>query len=249
MRILLTNDDGPDSPLLRTAIRCVRKYGEVTVVVPSQEQSWMGKRVTRFGNIETTTIEIGGQQVHCFGGSPADCANYGIYHLFEGKPDLVVSGINIGENHGLGLLLSSGTVGACLEANIAEIPGVALSQELFIKPQRKGWNVDREPQLERLVGSAFDLLKDRPDFLREPVTWSFNFPFEPAEHCELKRAAIGHTRYGSFFEGSNGVFSFTSKLEWPAFDERDVADGKLLKQGHVSVTRIDIRKLGQDTDW
>ena len=39
MRILLTNDDGPDSPLLRTAIRCVRQYGEVAVVIPAREQS------------------------------------------------------------------------------------------------------------------------------------------------------------------------------------------------------------------
>ena len=52
------------------------------------------------------------------------------YHLFEEKPDMVVSGINMGINMGLGFVLSSGTVGACLEANIAGVPAVALSQEL-----------------------------------------------------------------------------------------------------------------------
>ena len=244
MRILLTNDDGPDSPLLRTAIRCVRQCGEVTVVIPAREQSWMAKRMTRFENIQTETIEIDGQEVRCFGGSPADCANYGIYHLFEGKPDLVVSGINMGENQGLGMVLSSGTVGACLEANIAGVAGVALSQQW-----REGWNANYESRLESLVASAFDFLDRRSDFPREPVTWNFNFPFEPAENCEVRRAVIGPTHYASFFQQNDGVFYFNSKMEWPAVEQTDVADGKLLNQGHVTLTRIDIRTLGQDTDW
>ena len=244
MRILLTNDDGPESALLSAAIRCVRPHGELTVVIPAQEQSWMAKRMTRFEDIHAATIEVAGQEVHCFGGSPADCANYGIYHLFDGKPDLLVSGINMGENQGLGMVLSSGTVGACLEANIAGIAGVALSQQW-----RAGWSAKHESRLEKLVGSAFDFVDRRADFPREPVTWNFNFPFAPADDCEVKPAVIGRTRYTSFFEQTDGVFSFNSKMEWPAVVHQDRADGKLLNQGHVTLTRIDIRTIGQDTAW
>ena len=68
-----------------------------------------------------------------------------------------------------------------------------------------------------------------------------------------KRAVIGRTRYASFFERNDGVndgvFSFNSRMEWPAVEQPDGADGTLLKQGHVTLTRIDIREFGQDTDW
>ena len=57
-------------------------------------------------------------------GTPADCVNLGIYNLLESKPDIVVSGVNLGFNTGLGFLLASGTVGACFEANIAGLPGL-----------------------------------------------------------------------------------------------------------------------------
>jgi 5'-nucleotidase len=244
VRILLTNDDGPDSLLLRTAIRCIRKYGELTVVIPSQEQSWMAKRMTRFQDIRKTTTEVEGQEIHLFGGSPADCANYGIYHLFDGKPDLVVSGINMGENQGLGMVLSSGTVGASVEANIAGVPGVSLSQQW-----REGWDASHEARLEKLVAEAFDFLEGQSDFPREPVTWNVNFPFEPAADCEVKRAIIGRTTYASFFEEKGGIFSFNSKLQWPAVEQRDCADGKLLNQGHITVIRLDVRTFGQDADW
>ena len=43
--------------------------------------------------------------------------------------------------------------------------------------------------------------------------------------------------------------SFNSRMEWPAVEQPDGADGTLLKQGHVTLTRIDIREFGQDTDW
>lgn len=258
MKILLTNDDGPDSPFLRIAIRCVRSWGELTVVVPSEEQSWMGKRMTRLGELRRTSVEIEGEEVHCFSGSPADCANFGIYHLFDKKPDFVVSGINIGKNTGLGYVLSSGTVGACLEANIAGIPGVALSQELA-RVVFRYWSEHREipeevgvrlhARLEEFVGDAYGLLAVRPDFPKDPVTWNFNFPFQPAADCELKRALIGHSFYGSYFDGNDGVFSHTRQLDQPAFDRRKKADGLLLQLGHASVTRIDIREFGQDTNW
>jgi len=258
MRILLTNDDGPDSPLLRTAIRCIRQMGETTVVVPAEEQSWTAKRMTRFSEIRKTVIEVEGEAVHCLGGSPADCTNFGIYHMFDKKPDLVVSGINIGKNTGLGYTLSSGTVGACLEANIAGVPGVALSQEL-VKEEFQYWMANRKfsalvgerlnEQLEKLIENTFELLGGRPDFPNEPVTWNANFPYQPAVGCELKRTLLGHTFYGSYFEGKDGVYAHNRQLSQPKFDRRDGADGWVLKQGHASITRIDIREFGQDVGW
>ena len=255
MKILLTNDDGPDSPLLRTAIRCVRKLGELKIVVPAEEQSWTGKRMTRFGDIRQTVIEAEGEKVHCFGGSPADCANFGIYHLFDGeKPDIVVSGVNTGKNSGLGYVLSSGTVGATLEANIAGITGVALSQELA-REVFQAWIANRgfpesvgerlDAQLEEFIPSVFGMLDARPDFPGDPVTWNCNFPYQPSQDCQLKRTAIGHNFYGSYFEGKDGIYTHSKSMYQQDIDERQETDGNALKEGHVSISRIDIRDFGQ----
>ena len=119
MNILLTNDDGPDSPLFTIAVEILSEMGNLEVVVPHAEQSWMGKAMTRYGDLRMEELSICGRQAHSFEGTPADCANFGIYHVCEKKPDLVVSGINVGSNVGLGFVFSSGTVGAGLEANLA----------------------------------------------------------------------------------------------------------------------------------
>ena len=99
-------------------------------------------------------------------------------------------------------------------------------------------------RFERLVGSAFDFKQRRSDF-PQPVTWNFNFPFAPTT-AAVKEYASGFERNDGV---NDGVFSFNSRMEWPAVEQPDGADGTLLKQGHVTLTRIDIREFGQDTDW
>ena len=63
MRILLTNDDSHDSPLFLLAIRILRGLGDLTVVVPAQEQSWKGKSMTRFGELYVDRIEEIGEAI------------------------------------------------------------------------------------------------------------------------------------------------------------------------------------------
>ena len=127
MEILLTNDDGPDSPLLGLVADDLRERGNLTVVVPKNEQSWTGKSMTRFRELR---LERMGDGAYTVDGTPPDCVNVAVHHLYEARPDLVVSGINVGSNTGIGFAFSSGTVGACLEANIIGLPAVALSQIL-----------------------------------------------------------------------------------------------------------------------
>ena len=142
MKILLTNDDSHDSPFFETAIALLADFGELTIVVPAQEQSWRGKCMTRHGKLALEETEICGHKAYSVDGSPADCANAGLHHLCDSPPDLVVSGINLGHNVGLGYVFSSGTVGACLEGNICGVPGLALSQRLP-GDLYHAWNRDR----------------------------------------------------------------------------------------------------------
>lgn len=125
--ILLTNDDGIDAPGLPSFAQSLGRLGRVEVVVPDRERSWVGKAITRFEPVAVEKHEVGGIVMHTASGYPADCAQLGIHALFDTKPDLVVSGINLGYNHGSAYLQSSGTVGAVLEAAISEVDGMAFS--------------------------------------------------------------------------------------------------------------------------
>ena len=87
MEILLTNDDGVDSVALLPTLNELSKIGNVSCVVPSKEQSWKGKSLTRrVKNIEKKLQKIDNYDVVTLDALPADCANYGIYNL-ENKPD------------------------------------------------------------------------------------------------------------------------------------------------------------------
>jgi 5'-nucleotidase len=227
--------------------------GDLTVMVPREEQSWKGKAMTRFGDLVPEPFSIRGTPACKMNGTPADCANYGVHHLFDGKPDLVVSGINIGVNTGIGFVISSGTVGACFEANIAGVPGVALSQELDrtifeIWARTRQFPHDEVAPLRRqmreMTARLFGQLGARDDFLTEPVTWSVNMPSSPAPDWGLVATVAGQSWYGSCFKRAGEVFHHD--VDAPSTDLREGTDIRALKDGHVSVTRIDLRKMAQE---
>jgi 5'-nucleotidase len=252
MHILLTNDDSHLSPLFRFAIDILKTLGTVTIVVPQEEQSWTGKSMSRFKPLSLCQMRLQEDVAYCVNGTPADCINMGIYHLCQHPPDLVVSGINIGTNTGLGLFLSSGTVGACLEANIAGIPAIALSQSLE-RAVFQAWVRElRMPeeavehlrgQTVTLLGEVFRALLKRPDFLSHPVTWNVNLPYVAAADWRLVPTVLGHAMYGSCFRKDGEHFRHA--MELPAPDLREHADSTVIRNGQVSITYINIRELAQ----
>ena len=124
--ILLTNDDGVDSPALMPFRAALAKLGEVRTVVPDSERSWIGKALTRFDPIEVVEVERAGDSVVTVSGTPADAVQVAAAY-FDTPPDLVVAGINMGYNHGAGYIISSGTVGAAFEGWELGIPAVGFS--------------------------------------------------------------------------------------------------------------------------
>jgi 5'-nucleotidase len=127
MRILVSNDDGIFSPGIKALGLAMRALGEVYVVAPDVEQSAVGHGITvrrplRFKH--TQSAGFGEIPAYRVDGTPADCVVLGVHLL--GRPDLLVSGINIGVNLGLDLT-HSGTVAAALEGTSLGIPSIAFS--------------------------------------------------------------------------------------------------------------------------
>ena len=143
--ILVTNDDGIYSPGLLAAVEAVIHLGEVLVIAPTHQQTSMGRSFPPTdGVIHQTVLTLGEQRIEAFhvDGSPAQAVLYGILLLNNGyKPDLVISGINYGENIGSGITIS-GTVGAAMQGASLGIPALAVSLETAPEFHRVHGEVD-----------------------------------------------------------------------------------------------------------
>jgi 5'-nucleotidase len=129
-RILLTNDDGIRSPGLWAAAEALSTLGEVTIVAPRIQSSGAGRSMpaTSEGRIHPEPAVLNGQPITAYAvdGTPAQAVQHGLIELMPAYADLIVAGINYGENVGSGVTIS-GTVGATLEGASFGIPGLALS--------------------------------------------------------------------------------------------------------------------------
>ncbi len=131
MRILVTNDDGVHAPGLRVLQRIARdlagESGEVWTVAPAIEKSGTSHCISFMNPVMISRIEPRVFAVH---GTPADCVLAGLFDVLkDSPPDLVLSGINRGNNAGENAVYS-GTVGAALEAVLHGFKAIALSQYL-----------------------------------------------------------------------------------------------------------------------
>jgi 5'-nucleotidase len=124
LRILLTNDDGYDTPGIKAVHGALVAAGhDVTLVAPLQNQSGSGMRVSTQGTLD---YKEHSENIWSVDGSPADSVLVGLLHIMQGEaPDIVISGANFGPN--LGYASSSGTVGAATMAMQVGVPAIAIS--------------------------------------------------------------------------------------------------------------------------
>ncbi|HHX65903.1 MAG TPA: 5'/3'-nucleotidase SurE [Chloroflexi bacterium] len=129
--MLLTNDDGVLSPGLLALSRALRDVAEVSILAPDHNWSAAGHTKTMHKPLRAwpTTLEDGTPALTS-NGSPSDCVALALLGLVEPKPDLVVSGINMGANLGHDLTYS-GTVAAAMESVINGISAIAVSLDSF----------------------------------------------------------------------------------------------------------------------
>ena len=135
MRILVCNDDGIHAPGIGHLADALQDLGDVRVVAPAAEQSAVGHAITLSNPLKTHAVQRNGQPFgQAVGGTPADCVKLAVFALAGGRPDLVVSGINLGPNAGISVIYS-GTVSAATEGTILGIPSIAVSLNTFSNPQ------------------------------------------------------------------------------------------------------------------
>ena len=130
-KILITNDDGIFSSGIYALWEAISEIGEPTVVAPNMEQSAVGHAITLTDPLRVVPAKrSGGFEGWAVSGTPADCAKIAIKSILNEKPDLLISGINLGANVGTNIIYS-GTVSAATEGTILGIPSIAISRDGF----------------------------------------------------------------------------------------------------------------------
>lgn len=125
--ILVTNDDGITAKGIASLVEAVQPFGDVVVVAPDGPQSGMGHAITVNKPLRLTASKVfNGVEAYTCTGTPVDCVKLAIYEIFKRKPDILVSGINHGDNSSSNVLYS-GTMSAAVEGAMEAIPSVGFS--------------------------------------------------------------------------------------------------------------------------
>ena len=176
MRILITNDDGINAPGLKILTDIAHEIagsdGEIWTVAPAFEQSGVGHCISFTHPMMIAKLA---DRRYAAEGSPADCVLAGLYDVMtEAQPDLILSGVNRGNNSAENTLYS-GTIGAAMEAALHGFPAIALSQ--FFGPE----NAKLDNPFEAAAAHGADIVRkilasDSPDSADYRLFYNVNFP-------------------------------------------------------------------------
>ena len=189
MRILITNDDGINAPGLSVlhdiATELAGPAGEVWTVAPAFEQSGVGHCISYTRPMMISQMS---ERRYAAEGSPADCVLAGLHDVMkDARPDLVLSGVNRGNNSAENALYS-GTLGAAMEAALQGVPAVALSQ--YYGPANRDLNDTFEAARVHGLPTLRTLL-DKGVWTKDDygIFYNINFPPVPAADVKGLRAA------------------------------------------------------------
>ena len=254
--ILATNDDGIQSGFMRALTKELVKVGEVVVCAPDGERSWIGHAISRNQKLIAEELKEYPTKAYALNGTPADCVNLAYGNLLPREPDLVVSGINLGYNITLPMVLSSGTVGAALEGSLLGIPSIAssmaLSSEKF-EGIRKCTGQKLDATTRKSLTQAAKATANYAKLVlamhrHEGLTvHNLNFPVDYDGKVEPLVSFADHLKLGSIFQKEKGkkYHQLVYKTEW--VEEADPEIGSDLwahKEGLPSVSRLDFSQMG-----
>jgi 5'-nucleotidase len=231
MKSLLTNVDGILAQGLWALYRALKSHHEVVVVAPERERSAVGHGITLHKPLRVHKVDINGESGWTVNGTPADCVKIAIVELLDGRPDMVISGINPGANVGVNLNYS-GTVAAAKEAALYHVPAMAVSIQSADDP-----SFDRAAHY---IAGLARLVKSRG--LPPGVFLNINIPnLVPNQALEIKITHQGSDLYDEYFEKRrdprNRVYYWQGFETLPTYSHSD-ADGAALAAGYISITPV-----------
>ncbi len=235
MRVLITNDDGIDADGLKALVEAFKPIATVVVSAPAQNRSGAGQSISFMaGKLRVDERESSdGVKRYAVHGTPADAAIFGVLGAGADKPfDLVVSGINKGENVGEAVFLS-GTVGAARQAAHLGVPAIAVSR--FYRP---GVEMDYTLAARYTARLATELHRRGHT---QPYVLSVNVPAEPKG---VKLVPVGGKVFSikGFQPGAavaEGGTDYKPLLDLPPANTAGTDAGELEK-GYITVSLVDM---------
>ena len=233
LNILVTNDDGIDSPGILALAKSLERLGKVTVAAPDRQQSAVGHSLTISNPLRVVRFKREGDVFgYAINGTPSDCVKLAIYELLETKPDLVVSGINHGQNTAINILYS-GTVAAATEGMLEGIPSLAISLATH--------NINAD--LSAAAEYAYIIAKKMLDFdMPKGTLMNANVPVLPFEEIKgIKATRASSSFWKDTYEKRTDPFGreyywFAGEYTVPETDIN--SDDAALKAGYVTLTPV-----------
>ncbi len=235
MRLLLTNDDGILSPVLTRVAEGLSRDHEVVVVAPATDQSGKSHSFTHGPHrlLHYQSVTAAGYSAYQVQGTPADCVKFALSHLFLSQPfDLVVSGINLGENAGISSIYS-GTVAAAREAALWGTPGIAVSL----------WHTEENHLAQAIVWLRAFL--ECPDLLPNAGEY-YNINFPPCSVENIRGARLATMSTAMFTDGyvavtdEHGITGFRLEGHKPTEKFQPGSDDALMQQGYIAIVPMRI---------
>ena len=249
---LVSNDDGINSAFLHALANAHAEHFDIYVCAPAAEQSWAGRSFSRHGDVSVVKRDDLPWPAWAIDGTPSDAVNIGLSALLPKRPELIVSGINVGFNVTLPLVLTSGTVAAAVEGALWGIRSVAYSQAVAPKYFEEVKRL--EGHLDGPVGAARDQAATRAGQISQTImdqahsvgtVHNINFPATLDGSTAIERTTLGQMRLGGLFEETDGVYRFRFPKQPERLDGNEQTDMKCLERGHISHTTLDLSAFGR----
>lgn len=247
--ILVTNDDGFYASGLRRLVKCVEDKGNVVVVAPSEVQSGSGHGMTVRDPLRLQSVsQKENLKEYICNGTPADCVKIGRGVVLDKKVDLLVSGINHGQNAGINVVYS-GTMAAVIESCIYGIPSIGFSYA----------NYSFEAEIDEAINEYVRKIVDAvmKNGLPDGVCLNVNIPdTKEIKGIKICRQGKGHwnenfdarvDQLGRDYYWLAGEFTFASA-------DDDQSDEWAINNGYISIVPVKIDFTDNDfrekmKDW
>lgn len=238
----MVNDDGYKAAGIRALYKALSQVYDVTAIAPASEQSWRGKSISGVGELQLEKVTYHGFEGYALSGTPADCTQIGMYELLKDKPDFVVSGINHGANIGHAHILSSGTVGAALEAGLQGVPTFAVSvwraKKVYGKDLKSPESADWFAEAAAITLNIIEKVM-AAGYPKATQVIAINLAPEANVDSPWVVTKPHREHYGSVFVGDGKTYKNDAHAELTVIDDQETDLAALIK-GYVSIVPITI---------